>query len=149
MAVADQPSQPDGATVHEWNAPASAVHAEDRVLGGDAQIAPRRQLEAAGDGVALDGGDDGLAQEHSCRPDRPVAIRRDAAGSRRVFPHGFQVCPGAELAVRTAQHRDEQRLVGFEAAECVDQGLGSGRSMALATSGRSIVTRKIGASVRQ
>src|SRR5436190_19960670 len=79
VAVSDQPSEPNRAAVHQWNAPAPAVHTEDRVLRGDAEIAPRRKLEAAGDRVPFDGGDDRLGKQHAGRPDRAVAVAAEAA----------------------------------------------------------------------
>ena len=44
------------------------------VAGGDPQVAPQRDLEAAGDGVALDGGDHRLAEPQAGR--RPSGRRR-------------------------------------------------------------------------
>ena len=82
VAVAEQPRQPDGAAVHQRDAPAPAVDAEHRVLGRDAQVAPGGELEPARDGVALDGGDHRLAEQHArrARPGR----RRRARGARRA-----------------------------------------------------------------
>ena len=54
VAVAEQSREADRAAVHQRYAPAAAVDAEDRVVRGDAQVAPRRQLEAARDRVAFD-----------------------------------------------------------------------------------------------
>ncbi len=59
--LTDEPGQADGAAVDERHPPTTAEHAEHRVVGGDAQIAPEGELEATGDRVTLDRGDDGLA----------------------------------------------------------------------------------------
>ena len=61
VAEADEAGQPHRAAVDERHTPAAAEHAEHRVAGGDPQVAPARQLEAAGDGVALDRGEHRLA----------------------------------------------------------------------------------------
>src|SRR5258708_32572068 len=61
----DQPWQPDGAAVDEWNAPPAAEDAEHRVLLADAQIAPERQLDPARDRVAGD------ARDHRLLPPPP------------------------------------------------------------------------------
>ena len=120
--MADQAGEADRAAVHQRDAPAPAVDAEHRVLGGDAQVAPDRQLEPAGDRVALDRGDHRLAEQHPRRPDRPVAVGLDPAarGAARLA-HRLEVGAGAELAARAGQHRDGQRVVGVEAPERVGQ----------------------------
>ena len=118
MAVPDQSSEPNRPAVHQWNAPAPAVHTEDRVLRGDAEIAPRRELEAAGDRVPFDRSDDRLGKQHARRPDRAVAVAVEA--TRPLHPrlsHRLQIGAGAEGAVRSAEDGDVERLVGFEAAE--------------------------------
>src|SRR5262245_32685678 len=67
VRVADQAGEPDGAAVDQRHAPAAAEHAEDGVLGGDAQVAPERELEPARDGVPLHRGDHRLREEHARR----------------------------------------------------------------------------------
>ena len=73
---ADEAGQPDGAAVDQRDAPAPAEHAEHRVAGGDAQVAPERELEPAGDRVALDRRDHRLVEQHA--RSGPSARRRRA-----------------------------------------------------------------------
>ena len=74
--VPDEPRQPDRAEVDQRHAEAPAEHTEYRRRRGDAQVAPQRQLQPAGDGVALDGRDHRLRQPQPRRAQRRVAIRR-------------------------------------------------------------------------
>ena len=89
----------------ERHAPAPAVDAEDRVLRRHAQVAPERELEAAGDGVALDGGDHGLGEQHPRRPHRPVAglLRRGCRAPRpaRAGRRPAQKVPPAPVSTAT------------------------------------------------
>ena len=88
-AHADQAGQSDVAAVDQRHAPAPAEDAEDRVLLDDAQVAPERELEAAGHRVAGDGGDHRLGQQHPARPHGPVARRRDPSCRARCrWPSG-------------------------------------------------------------
>ena len=97
---------------------------EHRVLLGHAQIAPQRQLQPAGHGVAGDRGDHRLGQPHPGRAHRPVAVVVDAVAGRG--PDGLQVGAGAERAARAVEHRDRRVGVGVERAEGVGQR-GGGR----------------------
>ena len=120
VAVADQPGQPDGAAVHQRDAPAPAVDAEHRVLGRHAQVAPGGELEPARHGVSLDGRDRRLAEQHARGADRAVAVGRQARGARSArLAHGLQIGAGAERAVRPDEHRDVEGVVAVEAAEGV------------------------------
>ena len=56
-AGADDPRQPLRAAVDQRDAPAALGAAERGGGGGDAQVAPERELEAAGEAVAADRGD--------------------------------------------------------------------------------------------
>src|SRR5205814_1282309 len=128
MAVPDQSSDPNRPPVRQWNAPAPAVHTEDRVLRGDAEIAPRRELDAAGDRVPFDGSDDRLGKQHARRPDRAVAVAVEA--TRPLHPrlsHRLQIGAGAEGAVRSGEDGDVERLAGFEAAERIGKRRGPTR----------------------
>ena len=69
--IADQPRQPDRAAVDQRHAEAAAEHAEGRRPRGDAQVAPQRELEPAGDRVALDRGDHRLASSSRVGPIGP------------------------------------------------------------------------------
>ena len=122
VAVAEQPRQADRPAVHQRDAPAPTVDAEHRVAGGDAQVAPRRELEAAGHRVALDRRDHRLGEQHAGRADRAVAVglhARDALGVAGA--HRLEVGARAERAVRAGEHRDGEVVVGLEAAEGGDE----------------------------
>ena len=115
-------------------------------LAGDAQVAPQGELDAAGDGVALDRGDHRLGQPQPRRPHWPVAPcpRRGRRGvvrvARRRMPRRRAVGAGAERAAGAGEDRDARAVVGIECAERVGERPAVGPSTALRTSGRSIVT---------
>ena len=75
----DESRQPDGAAVDQGDPEAPAVDAEDGVGGGHPEVAPQGQLEAAGHGVALDGGDDGLGQLEAGGAHGPGPVLEDGA----------------------------------------------------------------------
>ena len=97
MALADQPGQPDGAPVDEGDAEAPAVHAEHGVGGGHPEVAPQRQLEPSGHGVALDGGDDGLGEVQPGGPHGPGPVL--GHGPAVALGQGLEVRPGAEASL--------------------------------------------------
>ena len=78
-AVADETGQVDRPTVDEWNAEATAEHAEDGVRGGHTEVAPQGQLQPSGHGRTLDGGDHRFGQAEPGRAHRtgPVVGRPD------------------------------------------------------------------------
>ena len=76
---ADQPGQAYGAPVDERHAPAPAVHAEVGVLLHDPDVAPERQLHAAGDRGSGHRRDDGLGQLEPGRPHRAARGRPPVA----------------------------------------------------------------------
>ena len=122
VALADQPWQAHGAAVHQGNAPAPAVDAEDRGTGRDAHVAPQRQLQAASHGVALDRGDHGLREHHAGGAEGAVAFQRHAvAASGR---DGLQIRTGAEVAAGAGEHGGEALLVRVEGAERFRQARG-------------------------
>src|SRR4029453_4520347 len=107
VAVADQPRETHRPTVHQRDAPAPAEDAEPRILRRHPEVAPGGELEPASDGMALDGGDHGLREEHPGRSDRTVAVGRDARDALRVAAaHRLQIGAAAELASGTRQARD-------------------------------------------
>ena len=114
--VADEPGQPDGAAVHERDAEAAAEDAEDGALRGHAEVAPERDLQAAGDGVALDGGDDRLAEQKARDAQRGVPV---LGGTQRA--DGAQVGAGAERATSAGENGDGRRVVGVEVPERAGQ----------------------------
>ena len=68
------------AAVDERHAPAALGEAERRALGGDPQVAPQRELEAAGQAPAADRGDRRLGRREAGEAQR---ARRDRRGARR------------------------------------------------------------------
>ena len=92
----DQARQPDVAAVDQRHAPAATEDAEDRVLLDDAQVAPERQLEAAGHRIAGDGGDHRLGQQHPARPHGPVAVA-GRPGGRASVPMAFRSAPAQNV----------------------------------------------------
>ena len=94
-AVPDQPRQSHRAAVDQRHAPAPAEHPEHRVLLGDPQVAPQRQLEAAGHRVATDRGDHRLGQRHAGRAHRPGAgaVRRLVSG----VPNALRSAPAQKV----------------------------------------------------
>src|SRR5262245_19134807 len=120
-AVPDEAGEPHGAAVDQRDAPPSAVHPEHRVPCGDAQVTPQRELEPAGDGVTLDGGDDRLVEQHARRPHGPVAVRgRPIAPAGR---DGLEVRAGAERAPGAGEHGHRAVVVAAEGAERLGQSL--------------------------
>ncbi len=116
---ADQPREPDRSSVDERHAPAAAENAEHRVFFRDAQIAPQRELEPAGDGVPADCSDDGFFQQHSRGPHRSITVRRDAIAV--PLRERLQIRPGTERTFGPPQDRDVRSVVLLELPERVCQ----------------------------
>ena len=123
-AQPDHAGQPHRAAVDQRHAPAAAEHAQHRVLLGHPQVAPQRQLQAAGHGVPGDRGDHRLGQPQPGRPHRPVAVRRGPVAVRAA--DRLEVGPGAERPARAPQHGHVGAVIGVERAEGPGQG-GRGR----------------------
>ena len=106
-----------------------------RVLLGDAQIAPQRQLQPAGDRVAGDRGDHRLGQPHPRRPHRPVAV----VGSTRLpvsVPTALRSAPAQNTPPSPCSTATAASGVGVEVAERVGQGAArSGRRRRCAAPG--------------
>ena len=117
VAVADQPRQPNRAAVDQWHAPSPAVHPERGVACGDTQVAHDRQLQTAGDAVALDGGDHRLAEHHPRRSHRAVVGHVGLDPVAALGGDRLEVGAGAERAGGTGEHGDRQRLVFLEQPE--------------------------------
>ncbi len=122
--MAHQAGETHGPAVHQRHAPAAAVDAEHGVPCGDAQVAPERQLEAAGDGVALHRGDHRLREQHARGAHRPVAVgcRAVAAAAR----HRLEVGARTEVARSPGEDRGREVVVRVEAAEGRRELLGGG-----------------------
>ena len=78
-------------------------------LRGDAQVAPQRELEAAGDGVALDGGDHRLGEQMARRAHRPGPSGSCGRRCRRAPAADLEVVARAEGA---AARRSGRRPIG-------------------------------------
>src|SRR5207237_5472943 len=100
------------------DAPSPAVDAEGGIARGDAEVAPERQLEAAGDGVAFDGGDDGLREQHARRTERARAVFVHAHAA--AVEDRLQVAAGAEVLAGAGEYRDVRCVVGVETLEGLD-----------------------------
>ena len=83
----------------------AAEDTEDGVVGGHPQVAPQGELEAAGDGVALDGGDHGLGQRQPGRAHGPGAVvghGPSVTGARAFRSAPAQKCRPAPVRTATA-----------------------------------------------
>ena len=143
------PRQAHGAAVDERHAPPSAEHAEHRVVGRHAEVAPQRELEAARDRVALDRRDHRLGRA-ACGSG-PSARRRRARRELTRSPPGSDIAlrsaPAQKVPSRAGEHRDRERVVGVEARRTRRRSASAvGRSTALRASGRSMVTTATGPS---
>jgi hypothetical protein len=113
VAVTDQPRQAHRTAIHQRHAPAAAEHAEHRILGRDAQIAPQRQFQATRHGVALDRRQDRLRQQHARDAERPVAVFNDAVAA--PLRDRLEIGAGAKRPIAAGQDRDAQVLVAIKA----------------------------------
>ena len=95
VRMSDQPRQAHRAAVDQRHAPPPAEHAEHRVACGDAQVAPARELEPAGDRVAFDRGDHRLGEQHARRAHRAVAVRCTALPT--PSPTAFRSAPAQNV----------------------------------------------------
>ena len=100
--VAHDAGEPHRAEVAQGDAEAPAEHAEDGVLGGHPQVAPQRQLQSPGHGVALDGGDDRLGQGQAGRAHRARALVGDRPAV--ALGHRLEVGAGAERPLGAGEH---------------------------------------------
>ena len=113
---ANEPGKAHRAAVDQRHAPAPAEHAEHRIRRGDAQIAPERELESAGDRVALDRGDHRLRQQHARRAQRTVAV--DATSDcRRRSATAFRSAPAQNVPSAPVSTATSLVVVGVEATE--------------------------------
>ena len=117
-AEADDARQPVGAAVDERHAPPPLEAAEARGLARNAEVAPRRELDATGDAPPLDRRDHRLRQRE---PGRPERTGRPQLGE---IP---QVRARAERLLVAREHRDLRVGVGVERDELVVQP-GRGRA---------------------
>src|SRR5262245_6191220 len=124
---ADDARQAHGTAVDQRHAPTAAIDTEVGVFRHHPEIAPERELHAAGDGGALDGGDHRLVQlepRGAQRPTRNVAAvaarlrSRDVELAQRIIgierADVFEIPAGAERPARAVEHRHRRILVGIE-----------------------------------
>src|SRR5436190_9268122 len=120
-AKPDDARQPLGPAVDERDAPAPFGESELRALGGDPQVAPQRQLEAAGQAPARDGGDRRLRGGAAGEAERA----RLAHQARAERVDRLEVGAGTER--HTTRAGDDQHacaVVGLELLERVLQRVG-------------------------
>jgi hypothetical protein len=109
------------AAVGERHAPAALGEAQRRALGGDAHVAPQRQLEPAGQAPPRDGSDRRLGRGEPGEPQR--ALGRPGARPQRV--EGLEVGARAERHVAfPGEHHHPRVVVGDEAPVGLVQRLG-------------------------
>ena len=117
----DDPRQPLRAAVDQRDAPAPLGEAELRPGRRDPQVAPQRELEAAGQAPALDRGDRRLRRRQPREPERALG-RLQARGERL---DRLQVGARAEAHAAGAGDDEHARVVvGLERAERLEQPLG-------------------------
>ena len=114
-AHADRARQPLRAAVDQRHAPAALEETEGRLGRGDAQVAPERQLDSAGEAPAVDRGDRRLGRGEAGRAHRPVRVVD-------VEVHRLQVGAGAEgLAAGAGEDEDAGALVGLEVGQALPE----------------------------
>ena len=125
--LADQARQAHGAQVDQRHAEPAAEDAEGGVVGGDAQVGPAGQLQAAGHREALDRGDHRLGELQAGGAHRAeVALAFEAPAGLAVGDR-LQIGAGAEVVALAAQDGDVGGLVGVEALEGVVEQAGGGK----------------------
>ena len=121
MRVRDLPAQADGRSRHRVQRPARLAHPEARRLAGDADVGALQQLGAAGDGDALDRGDQRLRRLVVTQQPlvREVGVGGHArrhvdlgVGVLRVAGHGAQVGARAEVALGAGEDDRADVVVG-------------------------------------
>ena len=113
-AETDDPREALRAAIEEGHAEAALGEAERRALGGNSQIAPERQLEAACEAEAGDRGDRGLARRQPREPERSLAALQPVAERLERLEVGAR----AEGVLALAGDDERARVVfGLEARE--------------------------------
>ena len=133
----DDPRQPLRAAVDQRHAPAALGEAERRALGGDAQVAPQRELQSARQAPARDRGDRRLASASSrVKPNGPSAASRRPANVAIAFRSApaQKLTPPAPVTTSTRASSSASN-----ARKPSSSRSAVGPSTALRRSGRSIV----------
>ena len=120
--MADQARQAYRTDIHQRDAEAAAVNAEHRVARCHTQVTPEGELQAASDGIPLDGGDHRLGEHQASGPHGTIAGLDAVAApaSRRLL----EVVARAERARGTGEHGDVLRRVGIELTEGCGESAG-------------------------
>jgi len=121
---ADDLWQAHRSQVDQRHPEAATEHSEDRLLGGDAQVAPESELQPSGHRVPLDRRDDRLPEPHPRRAHRTIALRAD--GAELPLGEGLEVGAAAEVLARTGEDRDRERRVAVELPEGGGERRGGG-----------------------
>ena len=121
--MTDEAGEADRTEVAQGDAEAAAEDPEYGVLGGHPQVAPEGELDAAGHGVALDGGDDGLGEGEAGRAHGAAAFVGD--GAAVALGHGLEVGAGAEGAAGAGEHGHGGLGVGVEGEEGLAELVGA------------------------
>ncbi len=120
---ADDARQPLRPAVDERHAPAALGEAERGARGGDAQVAPERELEAPGQAPAADGGDGWLGRRAPGEAHRAVGVVQP----RGVGLDRLEVGARAEAhAPRAGEDEHARVVVGLERVQAVAQAFGRG-----------------------
>src|SRR5439155_9833310 len=113
------------AAVEEGDAPTPVERPELRLLPGDAEVTPGRQLHPTGEAVAVDGGDGRLSRIERSEAHRP-GVDRPRVTHQRVDP--LEVGAGAERHTPGAgDDQDASLIVGAEFVDRSGQLPGRGR----------------------
>src|SRR5213594_3357873 len=121
VAVPDETWKPHSAEIEQGHSEPATEHPEHRVYCGNPHVAPQSELETSRDCMTLNGRQHRLVEQHACRPKWPRAILDKApplaSGDR------LEVCPGAEGAFRSGQHRDTRPVIPFVLLERTEESL--------------------------
>jgi len=124
VTVTDKTRKPNGTEIEQGHTESATEHSEDGIIGGDTHVAPERQLETAGNRVALDGRDHRLAEEHAGWPERPRAILDESPALTRG--DGLKVGAGTEGPLRSGEHSHPCAVVVVILLESAEEGLRGG-----------------------
>ena len=119
--VGDLPPQAHARAAERKEAAPRLGDAEDRVLGGDADVGALQDLGAAGDGVAFDRGDDRLHRPVVAQQRLPVDVGHLGHELHELVvdlaaAHRLQIGAGAEDVAAAGEDRDAQLGIVVEHA---------------------------------
>src|SRR5215472_9903943 len=117
-ALADEPRQADGSQVDQGHTPAPIEHAKHGVARGHTQVTPQSQFQSASNGVALDGSDYRLAQQHPGRSHGAAAVLFFLDRWTPPLGNLAQVSAGREHSLGASENRNIQLFVAIECVKC-------------------------------